>query len=40
MKYTSKETITAKKHNCKEFIETSSPISAMNRSTRNDAGRQ
>ena len=38
-KYTSKETITAKKHDPKEFIETLSPISTMNRFTSN-AGRQ
>jgi hypothetical protein len=38
MKYTSKETTTAKKHNPKELIETLPPISTMNRSTRN-AGR-
>jgi hypothetical protein len=35
VKYTSKETNTAKKNNPKEFMETLSPISTMNRSTRN-----
>jgi hypothetical protein len=34
MKYTSKETTTAKQHNPNELIETQPPISTMNKSTR------